>query len=178
MAKISALTAAATLVGTEVLPVVQSAATVKATAANVAALAVTNDMATDTGSTTKAPTVAEVEAYVAANAGLPYKAYAALVTNSSGTFTVTELVNDFGATTFAFTNPSTGVVRVTASATTYTSGKAASPGSTINNAGAVYFMNGFRASDTIFTFNLRLNDGTQSATPNFTDVFFEIRVYN
>lgn len=105
------------------------------------------------------------------------KVYAALVANASGTFTVTELQNDFGATTFAFTIPSTGVVRVTASGATFTANKSGALGSAINSGGTPHFMIGFAASTTIFTFNIFLHDGTQLTNPNFTDVLFKIEVY-
>lgn len=111
-----------------------------------------------------------------ANGRVP-KVYAALVTNTAGSFVETILQNDFGATTFAYTIPSTGVVRVTASVATFTANKSGALGSAINSGGTPYFMIGFAASTTIFTFNIFLHDGTQSANPNFTDVLFKIEVY-
>lgn len=140
------------------------------------AIMVDTDVLLAANSDGQVPSQKAIKTYV--DAKKAYKSYAALVTNSSGTFTIKQLVNDFTGITFAFTNPSTGVVRATASAAAFTADKSASLGGTLNNAGAVYFINGFAASTTIFTFNIRLNDGTAATTPNFTDLFFEIRVYN
>lgn len=107
-----------------------------------------------------------------------YKVYSASIDANSGSPTATIQQNDFVGTTFSVTNPANGVIRITASNPIFTSGKSYHIGSTINNAGDVYFLNGFAASTTIFTFNIRRYDGTQSSTPNFSNVLFEIRVYN
>jgi hypothetical protein len=108
----------------------------------------------------------------------PYSVYTAMVSCSSGTLTTVELQNDFTGITFTFTVPSTGVIRCTASSATFSSNLTPSIGGTFSFGGVPYFLSGNRASDTIYTYNIYLHDGTQLTTPNFTQVLFEIRVYN
>ena len=110
--------------------------------------------------------------------GSAYKVYTALVTCNSGSPTATTLQNDFGATTFAFTNPSNGTILATASTSVFTANKTVMLGSTLNNGGEPYFLNGGRLSNTVFDFEIIKYDGTQSSTPNFVNILFEIRVYN
>lgn len=107
-----------------------------------------------------------------------YKSYSAIVSLSAGVFTTTILNNDFGGTTFTFSNPSNGFVEVTASSAVYTTNKTASAGSTLDNAGTPYFLTGSGFSSTVFVYRIVKYDGTQTGTPNFTNAFFEIRVYN
>jgi hypothetical protein len=106
-----------------------------------------------------------------------YKVYSAL-SSYSGAFTNTVLQNDFDGTTFTFTNPSNGVIVITSSTAVFTNNKSVHLGSSLNNAGSPYFLNGSRTSSTVFTFDLIMFDGTQTGTPFYNDVLFEIRVYN
>lgn len=93
--KISQLTTAAALTGTEAVPVVQSGATVKTTTQDIADLA-----------------------------SSPYKSYTAIVNFSISGFTETILQNDFTGITYTWSNPSTNVFRITPSVgTTFTINK-------------------------------------------------------
>ena len=107
-----------------------------------------------------------------------YYTYSALVDLSAGpVFNVIELTNNLAPVTFTFTNPSGGLITVTASVGLFTDGATLSLGSSFNNAGTPYFLSGSRFSDTVFNFRIALHDGTAASTPFFTGVFFEIRIY-
>lgn len=110
---------------------------------------------------------------------IPYRSYRAIVSLSGGpTLTVEEIQNDFDGVTFAFTNPSNGLITVTASEVVFNADKTASPAGSIYNAGTAYFFSGVYFSTTVFNFRITLHDNTASGTPNFTGVLFEIIVGN
>jgi hypothetical protein len=107
-----------------------------------------------------------------------YKVYSALVDCNSGTPTANVLQNDFGSTTFTFTNPSNALIAVTASSAIFTSNKTVMMSGNLNNGGQPYFVIGVSNTTSVCNFGLFLYDGTTSGTPNFGNVLFEIRVYN
>lgn len=93
--KISNLTSAGTLTGSEVAPIVQSGSTVKATAQNIANLAIP----TQTGQSGKYLTTnGTTTSWGTVTAGQNFKTYAALFSLSGGGLTTTQLYNDTGAT--------------------------------------------------------------------------------
>jgi len=113
------------------------------------------------------------------NLFIPYKVWSGIVSNSSGTFTVTNEIKEIGSSvTFTFTINSNGVLYLTASSPVFTTGKSVSLGSSLLGGGVPYFLNGFQLTTSIFEFDIIKHDGTQSGTPNFSEVLFEIRVYN
>lgn len=141
--KISALSAAAALAGTEVLPIVQSAATVKATAANVAALAtattvglgsVTNDVQTKAAIVPNtAPAAGQL---LAGNAGgtayAPVTASGDLTVASTGAVTLATVNGNVGS----FTNSSITVNAkglITAASSGAASGDVVGPASATDN---------------------------------------------
>lgn len=95
--KISNLTSAGTLSGSEVAPIVQSGSTVKATAQNIANLAIP----TQTGQNGKYLTTNGINtSWGTVTAGQNYKTIALLFSLSGGSVTATSLYNDTGATLF------------------------------------------------------------------------------
>jgi len=122
------------------------------------------------------PSVPAAKGYI--DGKIPYKSYAAIVSLSSGTFTVLTKQNDFTGVTFAYTNPSNGVINITASSAVFASNRATSPGSSLLGGGVAYFLVGSQLTTSIWNFDIVKHDGTQSGTPSFSQVLFEIRVYN
>jgi len=107
----------------------------------------------------------------------PYKTYAALI--SLSTLNAPKVLNsDFGATTFAFTNPSNGTINIVPSTAIFTANKTALVCGSYNNSGQPYFVTGVPVGDSLFILKFTLYDGTSTGTPNFSDTFIEIRVYN
>jgi len=109
-----------------------------------------------------------------------YLVYTALISAPGGVPTATVLRNTFG-TTFNWTNPSNGILRVTAAAgAPFTAGKTWITSGGFNNAGQPYIVTSQRANlspTTMVDFYFFLYDGTISGTPNVTDFSIEIRVY-
>lgn len=138
-----------TLTGTEPIETVQSGVSVATTTQDIANLA--------------APT---------------YKVYSALVDNFLGTFSAIVLKNDFIGTTFSFSSPSSGVIALTSSSNVMTVDKTIIQGSSLNSLGVPYFLTGYRNAANVCNFDVIKYDGTQVSTPNFSQVFFEVRVYN
>lgn len=108
---------------------------------------------------------------------VPYSAYGAIVTLSAGpTFSVTVVQNNLSAT-LTFTNPSNGLITVTASVPTFSNITTVCLSNSINDAGTPYFVAGQYFSSTVVNFKISLHDGTAASTPLFVNHFFEIRVY-
>jgi hypothetical protein len=108
-----------------------------------------------------------------------YKTYSARV-SYTGSFTITELQNDFYGVTYSYTNPSTAIVRITASSNIFTLNKAFVMPSFINGGGIIY---GTVLLPTFLTNVLeialvRLENNSTTGTPFFTNQLIELRVYN
>lgn len=157
--KISELTLATSVNPTDVLPIVQAGETKK------------------------------VEASVlGAGLGRPYKVYTAQLTFNGGSPLATVLENTIGdgsgngTTDIAWSNPDNGVIRATMSTgtpfpalKTWTSSGAFAFGSNL------YFVSSGRwagGANNNIDFVLTLHDNTRTGTPNFTNLYVEIRVYN
>lgn len=111
-----------------------------------------------------------------ADLAIGYNSYVALLTNDSGTVTPTILSNSTGAT-IAWTNPSNGVVQATASGSVFTNAKTWIMVPSLSGGGVAYHVTWERFSGTIVQFAIIKHDGTQTGTPNFTDLPVEIRIY-
>jgi phage baseplate assembly protein gpV len=125
-----------------------------------------------------------------APASSPYSVYTALLSLSSGTFTVTQLQNTIGDGTntspndIQWSNPANGVLRGIKS------------GSFNENTKLIIFVPSLRLSSVSYfvagglsayfdgsvqyapTLNITRHDNDQTSTPNFTNLPIEIRVYN
>ena len=125
---------------------------------------------------------AYVDAAVSAGGGggatLPYKSFVARFSGSGEFISRTVIHTDFGETTFTFTNPSNGKVLITADSSVFTSNKTTGICSGLNHSGALYIPCPTHTSSASFEFNYFLHDGTLATTPNFSNVWIEIRVYN
>ena len=107
----------------------------------------------------------------------PFKRYRVAIDYQSSVFSKRVETSDFGAVTFTFTNPSNGLIVVTASSPVFTDDKTFVPGSTLDaGSGNVYFLTGIQISTTVVNFSLRLHDGTAATTPFFISTIFEIQV--
>jgi hypothetical protein len=108
-----------------------------------------------------------------------YKVYSAILNGTTPTVTVLENTLGFNLN---WTNPSSGVFRATAaSGTPFTVNKTTLIASSYNNSGSPYFVTGSSSNlfpTTQFDINMFLHDGTQTGTPNVSNMFIEIRVYN
>ena len=109
-----------------------------------------------------------------------YLVYSALISASGGTPTATVLKNTFGIT-FNLSNPSNGIIRITAATgSPFTNNKTWITSGGYNNGGQPYIVTSQRANlspTTMVDFYFFLYDGTISATPNVTNFSIEIRVY-
>jgi hypothetical protein len=118
--KISNLTSAGTLTGSEVAPIVQSGSTVKATAQNIANLAIPTQAGqggkylTTDGSTTSWGTV---------TAGQNFLTYAVQVDISGGVFNATDLYNDTGTTFTYSAGSSNGRMQINSATSAFTASK-------------------------------------------------------
>ena len=123
---------------------------------------------------------AYVDSAVSAGGGatLPYKSFVARFSGSGEFISPTVIHSDFGATTFTFTNPSNSRVLITADSSVFTSNKSTGICSGLNHSGALYIPCPTHTSSASFEFNYFLHDGTLATTPNFSNVWIEIRVYN
>jgi hypothetical protein len=114
--------------------------------------------------------------------GLPYTIYKALVTLSSGTFTITQLANTIGdgsntsPNDIVWSNPSNGVIRATKSGA-FTSSNILINVENINGGGVPYICTGQKSTSNFISISIFLHDGTLSSTPNFTNLPVEIRIY-
>ncbi len=114
--------------------------------------------------------------------GLPYTIYKALVTLSSGTFTVTQLENTIGdgsnlsPNDIEWSNPSNGVIRATKSGA-FTSSNILISVENINGGGVPYICMGQKSTSNFISVSIFLHDGTLLSTPNFTNLPVEIRIY-
>lgn len=112
-----------------------------------------------------------------------YTIYKALVTLSSGTFTVTQLENTIGDGTnigtgdIVWSNPSNGVIKATKSGA-FTSSNIVINVENINGGGVPYICMGQKSTTNFISVFIFLHDGTLSTTPNFTNLPVEIRIYN
>jgi len=149
--KISQLDAAASLTGTEEVPVVQSGSTVKTTVQDIADLA--------------------------ASGAAPYESYVAIITFASGGFTELLLQNDFTGITYTWSNPTTNVLRITPSdGATFTFNKTVV---FVNSYANEYLVTpGRTGSPTAGVINLThtKHDGTTN-TLSYGQFYIEIRVY-
>jgi len=109
-----------------------------------------------------------------------YLVYSALISASGGTPTATVLKNTFGIT-FNLSNPSNGIIRITAATgSPFTNNKTWITSGGYNNGGQAYIVTSQRANlspTTMVDFYFFLHDGTISGTPNVTNFSIEIRVY-
>ena len=105
-----------------------------------------------------------------------YKSYIALANLSGGTFTINELQNDLGVSP-TWTNPNNGVLTITATGV-FTSSKTVLFSTQINAGSVPYFVIGSLGTTSFVNYNIFSYTGTQSSTPNFSNVPFEIRIYN
>lgn len=107
-----------------------------------------------------------------------YKIYSIMLSFNGSTFTVKPLKTDFGVVVFTPSTPSNGLIYITADTAIFTVDKSIPESGAISNGGVAYFNIGKRVTDTIFKFDLIKFDGTQTATPTFSDMPINIRVYN
>ncbi len=108
--------------------------------------------------------------------GLPYKVFSAWYALSG--LVITTFQNDFVGTTFTFTNPSNGVLNIVPSNPIFTSDKTIVISGTLNSSSNQYFVNGRALDVDIAIITLTKYDNSLSSTPNFSQLFIEIRVYN
>lgn len=176
--KISQLTAATIpLVGTEPVPLVQSGNTVKATAQNIANLAIP----TQTGQSGKYLTTNGTTAsWANVSAGYPTIAFA--VTLTSGLVGTTQLINTTGATISV--TSSTNIITVTSSSNIFTLNKTFCTSNAIRSTNAFTF--GIltpifqRSNDSSCTFDVFANDGSAANISQITAPAvwqFEIVIY-
>jgi hypothetical protein len=118
----------------------------------------------------------------------PYKVYTAQITFNGGSIIANVLENSIGdgsgngTTDIAWSNPDNGVIRATMSTgivfpalKTWTSSGAFAFGSSL------YFVSSGRwggGANNNIDFVLTLHDNTRTGTPNFSNLYIEIRVYN
>jgi len=113
-----------------------------------------------------------------------YTIYKALITLTGGPFTVSQLENTIGdgsntnPNDIEWTMPSNGVLHATKTGTFSNANKITINVSNINAGGVPYICTAQRATNDIIQVSIFLHDGTQSSTPNFTNLPIEIRIYN
>lgn len=113
-----------------------------------------------------------------------YTIYKALITLSSGTFTISQLENTIGdgsntnPNDIEWTNPVNGVLNATKTGAFSNANKISIGVSNINAGGVPYICTAQKATNNIIQVSIFLHDGTQSSTPNFTNLPIEIRIYN
>lgn len=135
------------------------------------------DITLDPTSSVLYPSNAAVTAFVAANIGLPYQVYTALLDYNGGSITANVLQNTLGDT-INWTNPLNGTLFGTAvSGNPFIAGKTWTIGGSYNNGGQPYFTICDTLATNIVSVKLFLYDGTITGTPNFANVTVEIRVY-
>lgn len=116
--------------------------------------------------------------------GLPYTIYKALVTLSSGTFTVTQLENTIGNGSnlspgdieWSIPVGTNGIIRATKSGA-FGSSNILINVENINGGGVPYICMGQKSTPNFISVSIFLHDGTLSSTPNFTNLPVEIRIY-
>jgi len=125
-----------------------------------------------------------------APASSPYSVYTALLSLSSGTFTVTQLQNTIGdgsntsPNDIQWSNPANGVLRGIKSGTFDENTKLIIFVPSLRLSGVSYFVEGglgsFFSGSLQYapTLNITKHDNDQTSTPNFNDLPIEIRVYN
>lgn len=138
-------------------------------------------IATDTGSNTKYPTVKAVQDAIALipTSSLPYKLVAGKFNIGSGAISgVNIFTNTTTATTFTFSVAGNGFILCSANSAVWTSGKTFLTAPALNNGGQPYFLIGSSLSSaTDFYIDIIKFDGTQTGTPNSSNIYFEIKVY-
>jgi hypothetical protein len=121
---------------------------------------------------------AQTASYVAVN----YTIYKALLTLSSGTFTVTQLQNTIGdgsnlnPNDIQWSNISNGVIRATKTGA-FTSSNILISVENINGGGVPYICMGKKDTSSFLSVSIFKYDGTQLSTPNFSNLPIEIRIY-
>lgn len=105
--------------------------------------------------------------------GLTYKVYSALLTSSSGTITAQVLQNTLG--TINWTVPSNANIRGTLSGSSFVINKTMI---LCTSSIGGYIMSCDTPSTSFVRLLTTLHDGTTTATPNFTNLSIEIRLYN
>lgn len=101
------------------------------------------------------------------------------ITYSAGTFAIVVLENSFDPSiTFTVSTPSSGIINIVPSLPIFTAGKTFAQGSTLISAsGAPYFLNGIPSTVSLFLFGIFKYDGSQTSTPPFTNIIFQIKVF-
>ena len=113
-----------------------------------------------------------------------YTIYKALVSLSGGIFTVTQLENTIGdgsgvsPNDIQWSNPGNGVLSATKTGAFSNSSKVMINVANINAGGVPYICTAQRSTNNLVQVSIFLHDGTQSSTPNFTNLPVEIRIYN
>lgn len=107
---------------------------------------------------------------------IPYKSFSAWYALSG--LVITTFQNDFTGTTFTFTNPSNGVLNIVPSNPIFDTDKTIVISGTLNASSNQYFVNGRGLDVDIAIITLTKYDNSLSSTPNFSELFIEIRVYN
>lgn len=108
----------------------------------------------------------------------PYKKLS-IKLNGGGSPTGTVINSaDFPLVTFTYALLGNGQITITASSAIFSSGKTFMQGSTLNNGGQPYFVIGSALSTSIFLIDIKLFDGTQTGTPNFSNFYVPIYIYN
>ena len=114
--------------------------------------------------------------------GLPYTIYKALVSLSSGTFTVTQLENTIGNGTntspgdIVWDNPFNGIIRATKTGAFTASNILINVENMISN-GVPYVCIGTKSTQSTIQVYIYPSTFTLSSTPNFTNLPVEIRIY-
>ena len=113
-----------------------------------------------------------------------YAIYKVLLSLNSGNFTVNQLENTIGdgsntnPNDIQWSNPGNGVLSATKTGAFSNSSKVMINVANINAGGVPYICTAQRSTNSIVQVSIFLHDGTQSSTPNFTNLPIEIRVYN
>lgn len=114
---------------------------------------------------------------------LPYKEYSAVISYNGSTFNVVPKVNTLGDGSMDGVNdiqwavPANGVYAALMSSNPFTTAKLFVQGTTHVDGGQAYFVCPERLTSGYIRFNLILFDGTQTGTPNFTNLPIKILVY-
>ena len=114
--------------------------------------------------------------------GLPYTIYKALITLSSGTFTVTQLENTIGDGTntspgdIVWDNPFNGIIRATKTGAFTSSNILINVENMISN-GVPYVCIGTKSTQSTIQVYIYPSTFVLSSTPNFTNLPVEIRIY-
>jgi hypothetical protein len=124
-----------------------------------------------------------VSPYIVNNT-VPYKIYKVLLSNFNGTFTVNQLENTIGDGSnlspgdIQWSNPSNGIFYATKTGEFSVPSKIFITVPSMRQSTIPWILTANRSTNNIISVSIFLYDGTQTTTPNLSNIPFEIRIYS